>query len=118
MNLNHIHLRVASAERAAAFYARYFGLAKHALHEDGVLFLRDGAGMDLALAPAQTIEPLPAWFHIGFRLESHAAVEALHARLREDGAAIRAPYVKEGDFSFFRCADLDGYLIEIYHEPD
>ena len=42
MQINHLHLHVASVERAAGFYTRAFGLTEHVWHED-VLFLRDDA---------------------------------------------------------------------------
>ena len=114
MNLNHLHLKVASVERARAFYATCFGLTDHVWHGD-ILFMRDEAGMDLALAPAEAAEPLPGWFHFGFRLESADAVERLHARIAETGAVTHA-LEKEDDFVFFRCADPDGHPIEVYWE--
>jgi catechol 2,3-dioxygenase-like lactoylglutathione lyase family enzyme len=117
MNLNHIHLHVVSVPRAAEFYERYFGMRQLVWHGD-MVFMRDEAGMDLALAPAEKAEPLPSWFHIGFRLDGRAAVEALHRRLEHDGASMHAPFTAQGDFCFFRCADPDGYLIEVYFEPD
>ncbi len=109
MNLNHIHLHVASVPRAAEFYERYFGMRQLVWHGD-MAFMRDDAGMDLAL--------LPSWFHIGFRLDGRAAVEALHRTLQNEGAPMRAPFTVEDDFCFFRCADPDGHLIEVYFEPD
>jgi catechol-2,3-dioxygenase len=118
MNLNHLHLHVADVERAARFYEDLFGLRRLVWHGDA-LFLRDDAGMDLALAPATDVEPFPAWFHIGFRLDSRAEVEALLARVEAENTPIKAPLTFEGDnFAFFRCADPDGYQIEVYWEPD
>jgi catechol 2,3-dioxygenase-like lactoylglutathione lyase family enzyme len=117
MNLNHLHLHVASVSRAAEFYERYFGMRQLVWHGD-MVFMRDPAGMDLALAPADEPEPLPDWFHFGFRLDSLAAVEALHDRLGADGVALTAPYSVDGEFGFFRCRDPDGYQIEVYYEPD
>ncbi|HEX2594194.1 MAG TPA: VOC family protein [Rhizomicrobium sp.] len=116
-NLNHIHLHVTSVKRAAAFYERYFGMRELVWHGD-MVFMRDVAGMDLALAPCDALEPFPAWFHIGFRLESKNAVEALFDRVKADGIPIREPFTSEGDLSFFRCNDPDGYQIEVYYEPD
>lgn len=116
MNLNHIHLHVASVTRAKAFYEAYFGLRALVWHGD-MVFMRDDAGMDLALAPG-TVEPLPAWFHIGFRLNGHGDVRTLFERLQADGAAITEALTIEGDFSYFRCADPDGYQLEVYYEPD
>jgi catechol 2,3-dioxygenase-like lactoylglutathione lyase family enzyme len=114
--LNHIHLHVLSVERARDFYAAHFGLRTHVTHGD-ILFMRDDAGMDLALAPAAALEPFPAWFHIGFRLNSGAEVAALHDALLAAGEPIRQPLSTEPDFVVFRCADPDGHLIEVYWEP-
>jgi catechol 2,3-dioxygenase-like lactoylglutathione lyase family enzyme len=113
--INHLHLHVASVERAKAFYARWFGLTPHVWHDD-ILFMRDASGMDLALAPGPADE-MPPWFHFGFRLESPEAVRALHAGLAADGGDIRDLLNEEPDFVWFRCADPDGHLIEVYWEP-
>jgi catechol 2,3-dioxygenase-like lactoylglutathione lyase family enzyme len=115
MNINHLHLKVAAVERSQRFYER-FGLRASATHGD-TLFMRDEAGMDLALAPAAAPEPLPAWFHFGFRLESGAAVTALHRDLAGAGVAMNQPLSEEPDFVVFRCSDPDGYSIEVYWEP-
>ena len=117
MNLNHIHLHVLSVPKAAAFYARYFGMRELTWHGD-MVFMRDPAGMDLALAPATSLERFPPWFHIGFRLGSSAEVKALHGRVASDGVTIKEPCTTEGDLTYFRCLDPDGYQIEVYYEPD
>jgi catechol 2,3-dioxygenase-like lactoylglutathione lyase family enzyme len=121
MNLNHLHLQVRSIERSAAFYARHFGLREFMRHGE-VIFLRDGAGMDLALAPApgDGAPPMPPWFHFGFRQGSPADVAALHEALVADGAPIAEPLEQGAGFAAFRCRDPDGYLIEVYWEiqPD
>ncbi|HEY0436095.1 MAG TPA: VOC family protein, partial [Phenylobacterium sp.] len=98
------------------FYARHFGLADFVWHGH-VLFMRDGRGMDFALDPSPAGQAPPDWFHFGFRLDSAAAVEALFARLEGAGAAIREPLTREDDLVYFRCADPDGYGIEVYWEP-
>jgi catechol 2,3-dioxygenase-like lactoylglutathione lyase family enzyme len=115
MQINHLHIHVADVARAAGFYERAFGLKRHVTHGD-VLFLRDEAGMDLALAPGTTGE-LPDWFHFGFRLEGPQAVRDLYARLAADGVSIAAPLSEEPDFVWFRCRDPDGHAIEVYWEP-
>jgi len=115
MQINHLHLHVGDVARAAAFYGRAFGLREHVWHED-VLFLRDDAGMDLALAPGAPGE-LPGWFHFGFRLETPQAVRDLHARLTAEQVTMRSPLSEEPDFVWFRCEDPDGHGIEVYWEP-
>ncbi len=117
MNLNHIHLHVKAVPRSADFYKRYFGMRELVWHGD-MVFLRDEAGMDLALAPADRRESLPDWFHIGFRLASGDDVRALHDRMVSEGVRLRAPLAAEGDLVTFKCADPDDYTVEIYYEPD
>jgi catechol 2,3-dioxygenase-like lactoylglutathione lyase family enzyme len=117
MNINHLHLKVASVERAQRFYARFFGLKPSVWHGD-MLFMRDEAGMDLALAPAKDPEPLPEWFHFGFRLESPDAVTKLHDEMAGAGVPLKAPLTREDDLTFFRCLDPDGHDVEIYWEPE
>lgn len=116
MNLNHLHLRVRSRDASQRFYETFFGLAEQARHGD-IVFLGDRAGMDLALAPAEEVEAFPTWFHFGFRLPSPGEVERLHARLSEAGAPIREPLTREDELVYFRCADPDGYGVEVYWEP-
>ena len=119
MNLNHVHLHFASVREAAAFYETWFGMRQLVWHGD-MVFMRDEAGMDLALAPQglKGPEPFPSWFHIGFRLKDRAAVEALYARMQAGGAPIREEIVTEGPLTFFRTADPEGHQIEVYYEPD
>ena len=114
MQLNHLHLHVASVERARDFYAGFFGLTEHVWHED-VLFMRDGGGLDLALAPGPA-DDMPPWFHFGFRLDDAAAVRTLHERMSADGVDLRHPLTDDGDMVWFRCADPDGHAIEVYWE--
>jgi len=117
VNINHLHLKVASVERAAAFYEGCFGLRRHVSHGE-ILFMRDEAGMDFALAPASEPASPPAWFHLGFRLKSAGQVERLYAELTENGVSMRQPLIKEDDLVSFRCADPDGYGVEVYWEPE
>ncbi len=113
--LNHLHLHVSSVARARAFYMNYFGLRDHVWHDD-ILFMRDtSAGLDLALAPAESLDAFPAWFHFGFRLEHADDVRALHERLLNDGIET-SPLTQLPDFVVFRCHDPDGYQIEVYWE--
>jgi catechol 2,3-dioxygenase-like lactoylglutathione lyase family enzyme len=117
VNLNHIHLHVRSAEVSAAFYTRHFGMRELVWHGD-MVFMRDEAGMDLALATDAAPASLPGWFHIGFRLGSASEVDVLHGRLIGEGVPITEQLTTEGDLTYFRCRDPDGYALEIYYEPD
>ena len=116
MNINHMHLEVGSVERAKRFYQRFFGLEESVRHGD-ILFMRDGAGMDLALAPASEAVSPPSWFHFGFRLETPAEVERLYGKLIEAQAPMRQALGREDDLVWFRCLDPDGYEIDVYWEP-
>ena len=116
MNLNHLHLKVGSVERSRSFYERFFGLAEFVRHGD-ILFMRAGAGMDLALAPTTEAVTAPSGFHFGFRLDTAADVERLHATLLSASVPMRRPISRDDDFVSFRCLDPDGYDIEVYWEP-
>ena len=116
MQLNHLHLHVASVDDAADFYIRHFGFRRHVVQADGVLFLRDDGGMDLALASGPA-DAFPPWSHFGFRLENAREVRDLHGRLTEAAVELATPLSEEPDFVWFRCRDPDGHLIEIYWEP-
>jgi catechol 2,3-dioxygenase-like lactoylglutathione lyase family enzyme len=116
MNINHLHIKVRSVDRACAFYERFFGLRAAARHGD-ILFMRDDAGMDFALAPKSEAIPVANWFHIGFRLTSPGEVERLYKELTASGATIRQPLLREDDLVSFRCQDPDGYSVEVYWEP-
>lgn len=113
--LNHIHLHVRNLTESCAFYESRFGFVEHTRH-GGIVFLRDASdGLDLALAPADEVERMPAWFHFGFRLSSPSEVSELHQELASAG------YVTHGlethdDLVFFRCKDPDGYQLEVYWE--
>jgi len=106
-----------SVPKAAEFYKRYFGMRELVWHGD-MVFLRDDAGMDLALAPADRRESMPDWFHIGFRLGSGDEVRALHDRMAKDGVTMRQALAEHGTYVTFKCADPDDYMLEIYYEPD
>jgi catechol 2,3-dioxygenase-like lactoylglutathione lyase family enzyme len=82
-------------------------------------FLTDGGGFDLALMEDATPIAMPPWFHFGFRLDSAHEVTELHHRMARSGVRIAKPLYEDATLVSFRCADPDGYAIEIYWEaPD
>src|SRR5688572_6812909 len=103
MDLNHLHLHVRDLDRSRAFYATYFGFQERVRYGT-ILFLRNGEGFDLALAPAAAVEPFPEWFHFGFRLASADAVRALYARMEREAVPRRKALVEEVAHVSFRCA--------------
>ena len=115
MDLNHLHLHVLDQDRSRTFYETYFGFRERVRHGD-ILFLTNQDSFDLALAPAETVESFPKWFHFGFHLPSADDVRALHKRMTADGIAVPKGLVDEPDLVSFRCVDPDGYGIEIYWE--
>lgn len=102
-------------ERAQRFYETYFGFTERVRHGK-ILFLRNADGFDLALAPESEPSPFPEWFHFGFRLPDSNAVRETYARMRKDGVMLRAQLTEEPEFVTYRCADPDGYGIEVYWE--
>jgi catechol 2,3-dioxygenase-like lactoylglutathione lyase family enzyme len=113
--LNHLHLHVRDVEASRAFYERWFGLREHVRHGE-IVFVRDASGFDLALAPDPSPAPLPAWFHLGFRLGTPVEVRGLHQRLGGALGSRVSELLDEPDFVQFRVADPDGYKIEVYWE--
>jgi catechol 2,3-dioxygenase-like lactoylglutathione lyase family enzyme len=116
MDVNHLHLHVQDVARSRAFYEAHLGFRFHVLH-GRITFLRNEDGFDLALAPAESVEPLPAWFHFGTRLASPDAVRTAFERMRAAGVRMREDgLLDERDIVSFRCYDPDGYAIEVYWE--
>ena len=118
MDLNHLHLHVADLEASKQFYARYFQLEERVRHGDVVFLSNAGDApdrFDLALV-ADAATALPSWFHFGFRLARPEDVHALHRRMEDEGVRIEQPLEIEPAMVSYRCADPDGYLIEVYWE--
>lgn len=111
--LNHLHLHVADLARSRAFYETFFGFREDVWHGP-ILFLADDAGFQLALAPGPT-DPMPPWWHFGFRLPDAGAARSLKAALAGAGHAV-GDSGDDPDFVWFRVADPDGYAVEVYWE--
>ena len=114
MDLNHLHLHVKNLDRAKRFYESYFGFRER-IRRGVTLFLRNTSGFDIALAPDRKPEPLPDWFHFGFRLTSARAVRELHDLMISEGAEVDDLEEYPG-YVTFRCMDPDGHGIEVYWE--
>ncbi len=115
-DLNHVQLRARDLARSQEFYARWFEFRPHVLQADGVQFLRNDEGFDLALAPHPEPDAFPPWFHLGFRLGSADDVRAAYASMDTAGVPMRVPLTEEPSLVFFRCLDPDGHLLELYWE--
>lgn len=115
VNLKHLHLHVRDRSAAEAFYCDWFGLTT-ARRGDRISFLSDGADFDLALMDDDAPDAMPSWFHFGFRLDSPLEVATLHGRMRDALVPIAKPLYEDESLASFRCADPDGYVIEVYWE--
>ena len=115
MDLNHLHLNAADIGTTRAFYETWFGFAEHVWHGD-ILFLRNTEGFDLALASYGDAEPLPRWFHAGFRLPAPGDVKQLYERMQQAGVPLRSDLEEYPDLVSYRCADPDGLTVEVYWE--
>lgn len=113
MNLNHIHIGTRDLTKSVDFYTQMFGFRKKFDHEPGI-FLENDAGFLLAIDPVDNVPSLPEWFHVGFCLESAAAVQKSYERAKDHRAKIvRDLLVKDGQFASFFMVDPDGYRIEV-----
>ena len=102
---------------AESFYARWMGMSV-LRRFDRLTFMSDDGGFDLALMDDTAPAAMPPWFHFGYRLPSAHAVVDLHARMSSSGVPIVKPMYQDDSLVSFRCADPDGYAIEIYWEGD
>ena len=113
MTINHVHLAATNIAATRAFYERYFGFRLEFEHGEG-LFLRDAAGFLIALDPTAQAPVFPAWFHLGFCLDSADAVRSVHGRMAEGGAPIARELLDEpGEYASFFVSDPDGLHIEV-----
>ncbi len=113
MALNHLHLHVADVARSRAFYETFFGFHTGVHHGD-ILFVADETGFQLALAPGP-VEPMPDWWHFGFRLAGPEHVRAMRGTLAAAGHEILTAG-DDPDYVWLRVRDPDGYLVEVYWE--
>lgn len=118
--MRHLAIPVSDQERSRRFYETYFGFGAGpaSRYSDGVVMLRNGAGFDLALGPAEpgTAIEQPPFLHFGVRHDDAAAVRALAERLRADGVEIVEEWDEPG-YASVKCLDPDGYVVETYWEP-
>jgi catechol 2,3-dioxygenase-like lactoylglutathione lyase family enzyme len=115
MSLAHLALVVRDQERSRRFYETYFGFDAGPSNrlDNGVLFIRDADGFELALAEREAPGSMPPFVHFGFRLDGRDRVRALKTRLDQGGVPIFEEEEGPGLWSF-KCRDPDGYLVEVY----
>jgi catechol 2,3-dioxygenase-like lactoylglutathione lyase family enzyme len=114
VRLLHLALLVRDIRTARRFYERYFGFDEaHPVWHGDVLFIRNAEGFDLALMKGDHPPNPGAFHHFGFQLTDAAAVRALQKRLEADRVPI-LEVVEERELTSFKCADPDGYTVEVY----
>ncbi len=124
MKIEHVALWTRDLERSKVFYETYFGgqsnrkYTNHAKQfESYFLTFGDGARLELMQMPTipegtdhQTI----GWVHIAMSVGSKAEVDALTARLRDDGYTVEGEPRTTGDGYYESVIlDPDGNRIEI-----
>jgi len=115
MDISHLHLHVRDRRRSVAFYRDWFGVATRN-EDDAITFMTGDRDFLLALMDDPAPAPAPPWFHFGVRLESFAKVRELHAAMQSAGVPIVKALAQLDTIASFRCADPDGYAIEVYCE--
>lgn len=118
MDINHLHLNVRDLARSGAFYQKWFGLELRRQQGDA-WFLSGNQGFLLVLLQDAYPAPAPAWFHFGVARDNAQQVLQLHDAMRDAGLAMVQPYTQAQTITSFRCADPDGYMVEVYwlHQP-
>ena len=114
MKLDHVNLTVSDVVKASTFFKKYFGYRD--MFEDnnaGMATLEDGSDMHINLMKGSSAG-YPAYFHIGFDLETEANVNAFHEKLVADGMKINPPeHEGWGSYTFnFECPGGD-FIVEV-----
>ncbi|MFD3163109.1 VOC family protein [Herpetosiphon sp. NSE202] len=113
MQLNHLNLIVSDLAEACDFFCRYFDFAVLTTKGSRLAILQDQAQFSLVLSQQNEPPQYPAGFHVGFVLESSAAVDACFARLQAEYAAtLQQPHSMRGSYGFYFEAP-SAMLIEV-----
>ena len=125
MNIDHIALYVNDLEAARGFFETYLDAKSNDGYHNPCTGLRsyfltfeDGARLELMNRPELTDAPkTPArtgYAHIAFRVGSRQRVDALTARLKEDGYDVVSGPRTTGDGYYESClVGFEGNLIEL-----
>jgi catechol-2,3-dioxygenase len=116
MSLQHLHLYVEDRAIAEAFYTTWFGLRALRRTDDTVVMV-DERDFLLALTEEPALLSAPTRLHFAFRLDSVAEVASSLERMTRAGVPILKPLYQDNIYAAYRCADPDGYLIDVYWEP-
>ncbi len=113
----HISLEVNDVDESKGFYARWLDFGpEDRRFPDGTVFIRDPEGTDLALHAGTRAAPTTS-FHFGFRRATSEEVRGLRDRLA-DAAVDGVEFDDDPDVVSVKFKDPNGYVIEVYWEPD
>jgi catechol 2,3-dioxygenase-like lactoylglutathione lyase family enzyme len=118
MQLNHLDLPVPDVAATAAFFTTHFGFRLvDTRGNNGFALLAGSGGFALVLTRrrAAGAQDFPDTFHIGFLVESEAAVHALHARLQAACVAELPPVSFQRGATLFYVHAPGGVLVEVSH---
>ena len=124
MKIDHAALFVADLEGGAAFFETYFGGRRNHLYHNGktglstyILSFEGGARLELMHLPSvaeRGSQHLLGFAHVSFSVGSREPVDALTARLREDGYTVKSgPRVTGDGYYESSVLDKEGNAIEI-----
>jgi catechol-2,3-dioxygenase len=119
MNLNHLDLPVADITGVRIFFEKYFGFRCVFERDDGLAVLLDSANFALTLSTLQPGQDqiYPGGFHIGFNLQSEAALNAAYMMLVSNSVEIVMPPGDLGGAQTFHCLAPGDLLVEVAWRP-
>jgi catechol 2,3-dioxygenase-like lactoylglutathione lyase family enzyme len=118
MQMNHIDIPVPDVAATRDFFVEHLDFRHiETKGRDSLSILKDSGGNVLVLSHAKSGAAPADGFHIGFLLDSRAAVDAAYERLKRTGARVaNAPNAMRGAWLFY--VEAPGpILIEIAHRP-
>jgi catechol-2,3-dioxygenase len=115
VDVTHLHLHVRDRPRSVDFYRRWFGMSVRRENAE-ITFVSGSRGFLLALMSDAEPAPPPPWLHFGIATPTLDALRALHTAMQRAGVPVVKRWHEEETFASFRCADPDGYAVEVYWE--
>lgn len=119
MTINHLNLVLSDVVNGVSFFETYFGFScVHIKGDYQIAVLKNAAGFTLVLM-AQKDAPVvyPKSFHIGWMLDSAAAVDQLHLQLTAGGVSgVQSPRKIRDSYGFYFY--FDALFIEIGYYLD
>lgn len=111
--MNHFHFASSAVDPTIAFYETYFHFQK--CRTLGKTHVLEGShGFLLAIDESEDSVCLPPGSHLGFRLDTPEAVQAIYRRMYADGVPITTPLATPSPrASHFYCLDPSGHSIEV-----